>query len=108
MFLTCVIVTVDTLSLLAIQFYLSLMSALSAGYCISPYFYLCPHFFWTELIMRLSVNVSYSKNAQNMHFIACVQKASAQAAVYTSVYSVAATMIEHYYLMNSFNQRLTH
>ena len=39
-------------------------------------------------------------------FIACVQKASAQAAVYTSVYSVAAAMIEHYYLMSSLNQRL--
>ena len=42
-----------------------------------------------------------------MHFIACVQKASALTAVYTSVYSVAVKMIEHYYLMNSFNQRLT-
>ena len=35
-----------------------------------------------------------------MHFIACVQKASAQAAVYTSVYSVAAKMIEHYILLS--------
>ena len=56
--------------------------------------------------------------AFSLHVFACfltcdgdcysvIEKASAQAAVYTGVYSVAATMIEHYYLMNSFNQRLT-